>query len=253
MQKRGRGVDISSYKADDMEVVVMDDGVGGGTVPSKNLMGSEGRATTVSSFKDKLIGSNGGVGIYNTLVNWMLSSAADGPLWNGYDGWRWSDKREFSVGSAYSVLMGIGARVQNSKWREIWSLRVPQCVRVFMWLTTHRRHLKNVERVAVIKPEVLSQFYALPFEDWLHVNLHGFGIMAGISVDWNRDSVLPKGQRLIIECEEVFTSSRATLNHVVHDNTFWEGPEREDKRRWEDHARDANVVNQCSRRVDPGR
>ncbi|KAK8533850.1 hypothetical protein V6N12_047253 [Hibiscus sabdariffa] len=189
------------------------------------------------------------------------------------------------------------------------NLVVPQCVRVFMWLTTHRRHLKNVERVRrhlafsdeLIKPEVLSQFYALPFEDWLHVNLHGFGIMAGISVDWNRDSVLPKGQRLIIECEEVFTSSRATLNHVVHDNTFWEGPERgwikenvdaavnpreesccgqadrigmftingkeglsippstmavlaaEDKRRWEDHARDANVVNQCSRRVDPGR
>ncbi|KAK8625680.1 hypothetical protein V6N13_090546 [Hibiscus sabdariffa] len=33
-------------------------------------------------------------------------------------GWRWSDKREFSVGSAYSVLMGVEAQDRNPKWRE---------------------------------------------------------------------------------------------------------------------------------------
>ncbi|KAK8561510.1 hypothetical protein V6N13_149312 [Hibiscus sabdariffa] len=29
-------------------------------------------------------------------------------------GWQWSDKREFSVGLAYTVLMGISERVWNS-------------------------------------------------------------------------------------------------------------------------------------------
>ncbi|KAK8512698.1 hypothetical protein V6N12_030114 [Hibiscus sabdariffa] len=43
-------------------------------------------------------------------------------------GWRWSDKREFSVGSAYSVLMGVEAQDRNPKWREVWSLKVPQRV-----------------------------------------------------------------------------------------------------------------------------
>ncbi|KAK8658618.1 hypothetical protein V6N13_036821 [Hibiscus sabdariffa] len=201
-------------------------------------------------------------------------------------GWRWSDKREFSVGSAYSVLMGTEAQDRNSKWREVWSLKVPQHVQIFMWLTTHGHHLTNIERTrrhlvvsnrctlcysgsedmdhvlrfctcarelwnVVIKQEVLSQFYDLPYDDWLRVNLLGSGIMAGLSVDWSmhfsiyfwllwkqrccmifdvdhvdRDSVLAKGQRLISECE-VIASSRTTPSTVVHDNAIWEGPERE--------------------------
>ncbi|KAK8684550.1 hypothetical protein V6N13_040572 [Hibiscus sabdariffa] len=44
-------------------------------------------------------------------------------------GWRWDDKREFRVSSAYSVLMQDGARVHSSKWARIWSLKVPQRVK----------------------------------------------------------------------------------------------------------------------------
>ncbi|KAK8644788.1 hypothetical protein V6N13_118657 [Hibiscus sabdariffa] len=44
-------------------------------------------------------------------------------------GWRWDAKREFRVSSAYSVLMQDGARIRNSKWTRIWSLKVPQRVK----------------------------------------------------------------------------------------------------------------------------
>ncbi|KAK8613680.1 hypothetical protein V6N13_101437 [Hibiscus sabdariffa] len=58
-QKRGLGVGIPLREADDMDVVIMDDGVGGEATPSTILMGSEGRTPAVSSFRDKLMGSNG--------------------------------------------------------------------------------------------------------------------------------------------------------------------------------------------------
>ncbi|KAK8682846.1 hypothetical protein V6N13_038928 [Hibiscus sabdariffa] len=35
-------------------------------------------------------------------------------------GWRWSDKREFSVGSTYSVLMGAEAQNRNPICKEVW-------------------------------------------------------------------------------------------------------------------------------------
>ncbi|KAK9029785.1 hypothetical protein V6N11_026887 [Hibiscus sabdariffa] len=188
-------------------------------------------------------------------------------------GWRWSDKREFSVGSTYSVLMGAEAQNRNPICKEVWSLKVPQRIRTFMWLTLHDRHLTNVERArrhlavsdrctlcfsgsedmnhvlrfctcarelwnVVIKQEVLTQFYELPYDVWLRCNLQGSGIMAGLSMDWrmqfsiycwllwkrrcsmifdanhvDHDSVLAKGQHLISECE-VTTLSRITPNTV---------------------------------------
>ncbi|KAK9006913.1 hypothetical protein V6N11_019243 [Hibiscus sabdariffa] len=60
--KKGRGVVITTYEVDDMDMVVMDDGVGEELASSKSLLGSEGRAMTVPSFRDKLIGANGGLG-----------------------------------------------------------------------------------------------------------------------------------------------------------------------------------------------
>ncbi|KAK8550128.1 hypothetical protein V6N12_038858 [Hibiscus sabdariffa] len=121
-------------------------------------------------------------------------------------GWRWDAKREFRVSSAYSVLMQDGARIRNSKWTRIWSLKVPQRVKVFLWITAHQRLLTNVERVRrhiassdmcglclsepedidhvlrrcekakdlwrnVLGREVAASLDSLPFEEWLHGNI----------------------------------------------------------------------------------
>ncbi|KAK8673256.1 hypothetical protein V6N13_111605 [Hibiscus sabdariffa] len=123
-------------------------------------------------------------------------------------GWRWDDKREFRVSFAYSVLMQDGARVHSSKWARIWSLKVPQRVKVFLWITVHHRLLTNVERVRrhiassdmcglcfrgpedidhvlrhcekanelwrnVLGHEVAASLSSLSFEDWLHGNISG--------------------------------------------------------------------------------
>ncbi|KAK9030156.1 hypothetical protein V6N11_031587 [Hibiscus sabdariffa] len=59
---------------------------------------------------------------------------------NDVSGWRWSEKREFSVGSTYMALMEI----ERGSFLAI---------------------LVNLEDV--------TQFYALLFEEWLHDNIHG--------------------------------------------------------------------------------
>ncbi|KAK8522957.1 hypothetical protein V6N12_073669 [Hibiscus sabdariffa] len=47
-------------------------------------------------------------------------------------GWRWDDNRHFTVCSAYRYLIEGGARNIQPKWKFIWSLKVPQRVRVLM-------------------------------------------------------------------------------------------------------------------------
>ncbi|KAK8588204.1 hypothetical protein V6N12_022660 [Hibiscus sabdariffa] len=62
-------------------------------------------------------------------------------------GWRWDDKQIFSVRSAYAFLKRDDGNHRHRHWRRIWSLKVPQRVHVFMWLTVHGKHMSNAERV----------------------------------------------------------------------------------------------------------
>ncbi|KAL4369591.1 hypothetical protein GQ457_05G011030 [Hibiscus cannabinus] len=62
LQKRGRGADLWPSNANDMEMGTAEGGVDGEMVAGRNLVESEKRATMVSSFKEKLLGSNGGLG-----------------------------------------------------------------------------------------------------------------------------------------------------------------------------------------------
>ncbi|KAK8623533.1 hypothetical protein V6N13_118416 [Hibiscus sabdariffa] len=62
VSKKGCGVGITAHEAIDLDMEVMDDDGDEELAPYKSLAGSEGRATTIPSFKDKLIGVNGGLG-----------------------------------------------------------------------------------------------------------------------------------------------------------------------------------------------
>ncbi|KAK9035735.1 hypothetical protein V6N11_077766 [Hibiscus sabdariffa] len=62
-------------------------------------------------------------------------------------GWRWDDKQIFSVRSSYAFLKRDDGNHRHCHWRRIWSLKVPQRVHVFMWLTVHGKHMSNAERV----------------------------------------------------------------------------------------------------------
>ncbi|KAL4272876.1 hypothetical protein GQ457_13G021790 [Hibiscus cannabinus] len=61
-------------------------------------------------------------------------------------GWRWCDNRCFSSRSAYAYLTDSDAPPTDTIWIYIWSLKVPQCVRTFLWVTIHQRHLTNAKR-----------------------------------------------------------------------------------------------------------
>ncbi|KAK8632256.1 hypothetical protein V6N13_072651 [Hibiscus sabdariffa] len=182
-------------------------------------------------------------------------------------GWRWDDKREFRVCYAYTILMQVRERCRSSQWNKIWSLQVPQWVKVFMWITAHRCHLTNVERVrrhiassdicgichndseyvdhilrrcakardlwrSVLGQEVASTLDSLPFDDWLHGNFSGRLAAVAGRKDWGmefsiycwqlwklrcsmildgdfveRESVVDRGHRLILECKATFSTS----------------------------------------------
>ncbi|KAK8480603.1 hypothetical protein V6N11_013716 [Hibiscus sabdariffa] len=117
-------------------------------------------------------------------------------------GWRWDEKREFRVGYAYAVSMKV---------------------RVFMWIATHRRHLTNVERVrrhfassdecnlCYNGPEDIDhvlRFCVKTHEQWgclLGQEVRCSMVLDGDYVE--RESVLDRGSRLIIECESTFSAT----------------------------------------------
>ncbi|KAL4319829.1 hypothetical protein GQ457_18G007350 [Hibiscus cannabinus] len=61
-------------------------------------------------------------------------------------GWRWDSKRIFTSKSAYSFLVQHPGGSPNIIWKCIWSLQVPQRIRVFLWLSNRERLLTNEER-----------------------------------------------------------------------------------------------------------
>ncbi|KAL4291581.1 hypothetical protein GQ457_14G017740 [Hibiscus cannabinus] len=88
-------------------------------------------------------------------------------------GWRWNDNREFSTSSAYDFLMNYGLHPLDAAWKHIWSLEVPQRVRVFLWITLHQRHLTNAERFRRhLAPSVVCSICSLGVEDMDHVLHH---------------------------------------------------------------------------------
>ncbi|KAK8554363.1 hypothetical protein V6N12_031327 [Hibiscus sabdariffa] len=121
-------------------------------------------------------------------------------------GWRWDERRRFTLASAYRSLLSDSTQLRDPKRRIIWALRVPQRIRVFMWITAHKWYLTNVELVRrhislsdgcsicfkgvediehvlwkctkahelwynVLRSDKLDSFMSTPFDDWLLINL----------------------------------------------------------------------------------
>ncbi|KAL4284044.1 hypothetical protein GQ457_16G010840 [Hibiscus cannabinus] len=61
-------------------------------------------------------------------------------------GWRWEQNHCFSIKSAYSALDTDVYPVHNFNWKLVWSIQLPQRIKVFLWLAAHDRLFTNVER-----------------------------------------------------------------------------------------------------------
>ncbi|KAK8695029.1 hypothetical protein V6N13_072571 [Hibiscus sabdariffa] len=69
----------------------------------------------------------------STVLEYMAATPLPlARLGDDVPGWRWDEKRQFQVSSAYAVLMEVGERRHASSWSKIWSLQVPQRGRYFV-------------------------------------------------------------------------------------------------------------------------
>ncbi|KAL4379564.1 hypothetical protein GQ457_02G022340 [Hibiscus cannabinus] len=60
--------------------------------------------------------------------------------------WHWEQNHCFSIKSAYSALDTDVYHVHNFNWKLVWSIKLPQRIKVFLWLVAHDRLLTNVEQ-----------------------------------------------------------------------------------------------------------
>lgn len=65
---------------------------------------------------------------------------------NGRLGWGLEDTGDFSIRSAYEVMVSCDHNSQSVDWNLIWRLKVPMRITMFIWLVHHDRILTNVER-----------------------------------------------------------------------------------------------------------
>ncbi|XP_075508178.1 uncharacterized protein LOC142545090 [Primulina tabacum] len=61
--------------------------------------------------------------------------------------WGLTSSGNFSISSAYELIMGIQNHTTDNLWGMIWKLEVPYRIRAFLWLVRHEKIMSNVERV----------------------------------------------------------------------------------------------------------
>lgn len=64
-----------------------------------------------------------------------------------YTGWNEEASGEFSISSAYDIVVNVEEPIEAAKWNSIWKLKVPNRIRTFLWLVRHGRILTNGNRV----------------------------------------------------------------------------------------------------------
>ncbi|XVF52676.1 hypothetical protein PTKIN_Ptkin05aG0037300 [Pterospermum kingtungense] len=65
------------------------------------------------------------------------------------DGYCWNKSKSglFTIKSAYQVTTGEVLIGDNTVWKKLWKLNVPNRVRSFCWLLNHKKVMCNAERV----------------------------------------------------------------------------------------------------------
>ncbi|KAK9042881.1 hypothetical protein V6N11_071235 [Hibiscus sabdariffa] len=60
--------------------------------------------------------------------------------------WKMNASHFFSIRSAYESLVNFAWDDKSSYWKIFWTLPVPQCLHLFLWLSYKERLMTNVER-----------------------------------------------------------------------------------------------------------
>ncbi|KAK8521567.1 hypothetical protein V6N12_031461 [Hibiscus sabdariffa] len=82
--------------------------------------------------------------------------------------WRWD--RQFSVGSAYGMLMANRWNPPHPYWMKVWKLAVPQRLRLFLWLALNQKLMTNAERSRRgISPSPCCHLCGVMIESVIHV------------------------------------------------------------------------------------
>ncbi|KAE8725926.1 hypothetical protein F3Y22_tig00008013pilonHSYRG00235 [Hibiscus syriacus] len=132
--------------------------------------------------------------------------------------WRWSPKLCFNVASAYECLAGNNWNDRSADRKSVWSLQVPQRIRLFVWKALHGQLMTQLERaqrrltsdpscpICKSGPETLphtfrdcpavqgiwsrffapddSEFYQSQFQNWLLRNLNSRTSASHNGIPW---------------------------------------------------------------------
>ncbi|KAK8669638.1 hypothetical protein V6N13_107063 [Hibiscus sabdariffa] len=101
----------------------------------------------------------------------------------------------------------------------------------------------------ILEPDILDTFLSTPFDDWMVDNLRYSSNWDNLEFDWSirfsifcwllwktrccelfdldsvtRESILDRGNRLIAECNQVFSRNKVNIIRPVRDGNLWKGP-----------------------------
>ncbi|MCH94327.1 putative non-LTR retroelement reverse transcriptase, partial [Trifolium medium] len=79
------------------------------------------------------------------------------------------DRSQFTVSGMYMKLCGYDGAENNSNWKKIWSINVPERVRTFIWMMLHGRLLTNVMKNKMGLSHAMCSFCRTVEETILHV------------------------------------------------------------------------------------
>ncbi|KAK8556925.1 hypothetical protein V6N12_003314 [Hibiscus sabdariffa] len=170
--------------------------------------------------------------------------------------WRLNVSQTFDIKSAYTSLMGNLWDTESQIWKMIWSLRVPQRLRIFLWLTLKGRLMTNAERFRrslcshticpccqstdesvlhvlrdcshalevwnrLIPPGGNASFYSGGIIDWLHSNVTRNELHLICGLPWQVLFVSIIWQLWKARNDLVFNGTPPDAGNILHRSILW--------------------------------
>ncbi|KAK8986478.1 hypothetical protein V6N11_010034 [Hibiscus sabdariffa] len=170
--------------------------------------------------------------------------------------WRWNPKHVFKTKSAYFRLASSSWDFTNPCWADIWKTRVPQRLRLFLWIAFRDRLMTNLERcrrsvghhpycttcdthdestLHILRdckfarevwlyflPGVYSPiFFTESLQAWLLSNIHCHALASEYSIPWSTIFISILWQLWKARNEHVFNSIPQSPIDVWHKGIFW--------------------------------